>query len=92
MPYAAALLGFLLLAGPAAAQAPFERWSPQDTEEWQQAQKYAQEGAESLVRSFEMLLRTMPYGLPQIDADGNIVIPRQHPHALPPGRRDGDRT
>lgn len=86
------LLG-LLLAGPAAAaQPPADRWSPEDTQEWQQAQKEAQEGAEKLMRSFDMFLRTLPYGLPYVDGEGNIVIPRQHPHALPPGRHDGDRT
>ena len=92
MPLLLAFLGLLLIAGPAAAETQREPWPPQDTQEWQQAQKYAAEGAEKLMRSFEMLLKAMPYGLPQVDAEGNIVIPRQHPHAAPSDRQDGGRT
>lgn len=81
------LVPLLLLAAPAMAYDESDRWSPQDTEEWQQAQRYAAEGAAKLMQSFEMMLKTMPYGLPQMDAEGNIIIPRQHPHPAPPAER-----
>ena len=86
-------LSLLLLAAPAYADA--ERLgtpaSPQDTEEWQQAEQNAREAVDKLMRSFDLLLQTMPYGAPRIDDDGNIIIPRQHPHPLP-GRDGTTRT
>jgi len=81
----AALFATLLLAGPAIAHDLGDGWSPQDTEEWRQAQRYAEEGAAKLMQSFDMMLKAMPYGLPQMDAEGNIIIPRQHPR---PARRE----
>ena len=91
---AALLAPLLLLANPAMAYDQSDRWSPEDTEEWQQAQRYAAEGAEKLMQSFEMMLQAMPYGLPQMDADGNIIIPRRHPHPVPRERSwlDRDRS
>ena len=80
---AAVLAPLLLLATPAMAYDESDRWSPQDTKEWQQAQRYAAEGAEKLMQSFALILKAMPYGLPQIDDEGNIIIPRQHPHPVP---------
>ena len=82
----------LALAAPALAQRPAEPSAPQDTEEWQRAEQNAREALDKLMRSFDLLLQTMPYGAPRVDDDGNIVIPRQHPHPLPPGNRDGVRT
>jgi hypothetical protein len=77
----------LLLAAPAYAGRPGDLFSPQDTEEWQRAEQNAREALDKLMRSFDLLLQTMPYGAPRVDDDGNIVIPRQHPHPLP--GRDG---
>jgi hypothetical protein len=87
----AALLLALLLATPAMAHDSSDQWSPQDTEEWRQAQRYAQEGAEKLMQSFDMMLKAMPYGLPHMDGEGNIIIPRQHPRAAPGERSWVDR-
>ena len=81
----------LLLAAPAYAERPGAAVSPQDTEEWQRAEQNAREAVDKLMRSFDLLLQTMPYGAPRVDDEGNIVIPRQHPHPLP-GRGDMTRT
>lgn len=83
-------LTLLLLAVPAYAE-PGDPVSPQDTEEWQRAEQNAREAVDKLMRSFDLLLQTMPYGAPRIDDEGNIVIPRQHPHPLP-GRDGTTRT
>ncbi len=84
MPLILVLTGFLLLAAPAWADAPAPV-PPQQTEEWQQAERYAREALDDMLRSFDSLLQAMPYGPPRIDGDGNIVIPRQRPRPLPPG-------
>ncbi|HKW53370.1 MAG TPA: hypothetical protein VJO12_06745 [Stellaceae bacterium] len=91
MSRSALTLTFLLLAAPAYAERPGDLVSPQDTEEWQHAERNAREAVDKLMRSFDLLLQTMPYGAPRIDNDGNIVIPRQHPHPLP-GRDGTTRT
>ena len=88
MPVVLVLLGFLLLAAPVRAEAP-QPVPPHQTEEWQQAEKYAREALENMIRSLDSMLQAMPYGPPRIDSEGNIVIPRQRPHPLPPGSRDG---
>ncbi len=87
MPFVLILAGLLLLAAPARAEAP-RPLPPQQTEEWRQAEKYARDALDNMMRSFDALLQAMPYGPPRVDGDGNIVIPRQRPHPLPPG---GDR-
>ena len=84
-------LTLLLLAAPAYAERPDALVSPQDTEEWQRAEQNAREAVDKLMRSFDLLLQTMPYGAPRVDDEGNIVIPRQHPHPLP-GREGAVRT
>ncbi|HEX9488640.1 MAG TPA: hypothetical protein VF930_00055 [Stellaceae bacterium] len=81
----ASTIALLLLAAPAHAERPADLFSPQDTEEWQRAEQSAREALDKLMRSFDLLLQTMPYGAPRVDEDGNIVIPRQHPHPVPPG-------
>ena len=81
----AVTIALLLLAAPAYAERPADPFSPQDTEEWQRAEQTAREALDKLMRSFDLLLQTRPYGAPRVDEDGNIVIPRQHPHPLPPG-------
>jgi hypothetical protein len=90
MPLILALLALLLAAAPAAAQQPLSQAWPWDTETWRDAQKYAEKGAAELMQSLTVLLRAMPYGLPRVDAQGNIIIPRQHPPAL--DRHQRDRT
>lgn len=87
MPFFLILAGCLLLAAPAWADMP-PPVPPQQTEEWQQAQKYAHEALDNMLRSFDAMLQAMPYGPPRIDGDGNIVIPRQRPHPLPGSGRD----
>jgi hypothetical protein len=87
MPRLAYLFTVLVLALPAHAASPSDPVSPQDTEEWQRAEQNAREALDKLMRSFDLLLQTMPYGAPRVDDDGNIVIPRQHPHPLPPNDR-----
>ena len=91
MPRLALTLTLLLLAAPAYAERPADIVPPQDTEEWQRAEQNAREAVDKLMRSFDLLLQTMPYGAPRVDDDGNIVIPRQHPHPLP-GRDGTTRT
>lgn len=87
----ALMLTFLVLSAPAYAGQPRDLVSPQDTEEWQRAEQNAREAVDKLMRSFDLLLQTMPYGAPRVDDEGNIVIPRQHPHPLP-GREGAVRT
>ena len=87
----ALIFAFLVLSAPAYAGRPGEMVSPQDTEEWQRAEQNAREAVDKLMRSFDLLLQTMPYGAPRVDDEGNIVIPRQHPHPLP-GREGAVRT
>ncbi len=78
-------LACILFAAPAWAEEPLGSVPPEQTEEWHQAEQYAREAAEKLLRSLNSVLRAMPYGMPHLDPEGNIVIPRQHPHPLPPG-------
>jgi hypothetical protein len=85
-------LTLLLLAAPAFAGQPAAPVAPQDTEEWRHAEQNARQALDKLMHSFDLLLQTMPYGVPRVDDDGNIVIPRQHPHPLPPGGEGPVRT
>jgi hypothetical protein len=48
-------------------------------EQLQQAEELARKGAGELLRSMQLLESAIPtYGLPYLDGDGNIVIPRRH--------------
>ena len=85
-------LTLILLAAPAYAGQPAAPVAPQDTEEWRHAEQNARQALDKLMHSFDLLLQTMPYGVPRVDDDGNIVIPRQHPHPLPPGEEGPVRT
>jgi hypothetical protein len=90
MPRLVVSLASILLSAPAWAEEPAASVPPQQTEEWHQAEQYAREAAEKLLRSLDSVLRAMPYGMPHLDSEGNIVIPRQHPHPLPPdGGQEG---
>ncbi len=72
---AAALTAVLVLAGsPALARAQEEAPKEQSPEE------LAREGAERLMRALEGLLQVIPqYGMPRIEENGDIVIPRLNP-------------
>ena len=64
--------GLSSAAGPALPFAD-ERLS----EQLQQAQDLARQAGENLVRSLQILESALPrYGLPYLDGQGNIVIPR----------------
>lgn len=73
---AALLLLAALATTPAAAQAPQQ--APQATEpEARAPEEMAREGVELLLRALRGFLEAVPqYGLPRIDDNGDIVIPR----------------
>jgi hypothetical protein len=50
-----------------------------------EAGELARKATEELLRSFEALRQSIPrYGVPYLDEQGNIVIPRRPPPAAPP--------
>ncbi len=66
---AAALAVALVFAGPGMAAPP----APED-----QAKEKLREGAERIMEAIELMIRAIPtYGMPRIDDDGNIIIPRR---------------
>lgn len=77
---AAALVIAAGLAGaPAAAQAQSEEPGGQSSPE-----DLAREGAEKLMRALESILSVIPqYGVPRIEENGDIVIPRLNPPTKP---------
>lgn len=82
-----AVLAAMLLA--AAASPPALAQAPAAGEEREQGspEELAREGLERLMRALEGFLRTIPqYGVPRVEENGDIVIPRLDP----PGREDGD--
>lgn len=71
---AIALAVALAAAAPAAAQT-----SPEDEmmEKRSRAGELAREATEMLMRAIELMIQSIPqYGMPEIDEDGNIIIPR----------------
>ena len=87
----------LLAAGPALSNdagraPPFA--DPQMIDQLREAQDLARQAGERLLRSFEALERAIPrYGVPYIDADGNIVIPRRNrPRGTPVPEAPTERT
>jgi hypothetical protein len=70
----------LLAHAPAAGAA---EWPPsfpdqQTQEQWKRAQELARKGVEELLQSLELFRDGVPeYGLPYVDPDGDIVIPRK---------------
>ncbi len=93
-----AILPLLALAPPlsrAEQPAPF----PDDAMQAQirQAEELARRAGEDLLHSFQVLQSAIPrYGVPYIDGNGDIVIPRRHrppPNGTMPFRDpDTDRT
>jgi len=73
--FAAVVTAGLVLAGsPAMVRAQEEAPKEQSPEE------LAREGAERLMRALEGLLQVIPqYGMPRIEENGDIVIPRLNP-------------
>jgi hypothetical protein len=75
-----------------AAGQPQEFPDPQMSQQLQQAEELARKGTAELLRSIELLESAIPtYGLPYVDGDGNIVIPRRH-EPPPVAEKSPDRT
>lgn len=71
---AGALAALLLVSAPAAAQDGGGDQQQSDPE------ALAREGADRLMRALEGILKIIPqYGMPRIEDDGDIVIPRLNP-------------
>lgn len=70
-----AAAAIMVLAMPALAADPSP---PEDSKQKQeQATQLALEATQKLMLALELLIKSLPqYGLPRIDEDGNIVIPR----------------
>jgi hypothetical protein len=86
---AAAMLALVTVSGPAMAQSGGggegrQEGSPEDL---------AREGAERLLRALEGLLHAIPqYGMPRVEENGDIVIPRLNPPDQDEnGESDGDQ-
>lgn len=64
-------------------------------EQLQQAQDLARQAGDDLLRSLQILESAIPqYGLPFVDAQGNIIIPRRHglPNGTPLPNSDPTHT
>jgi hypothetical protein len=91
-PLAAFVIAGPLLLAPAAAQAASDATvpSPGFAEDMQRAAELMRQGLNKALGSVETLLRAVPrYELPQIDANGDIIIRRKPPDepATDPGSR-----
>ena len=70
----------VLAHAPVAAAA---EWVPpfpdqQTQEQWKEAEERARKGVQELLQSLELFKDALPdYGLPYVDSDGDIVIPRK---------------
>lgn len=75
------LLAALFVAGAVAAAAPAVAQSQSPGEEGGESpEELAREGAERLMQALEGLLKVIPqYGMPRIEENGDIVIPRLNP-------------
>ena len=86
----AGALALLLLAGAAPALAEEDRdpFLPG----WRGSARQALEQLEGALDSLQGMVDGLPsYGMPYLDEDGDIVIPRREPMPLPPRfRRPGD--
>lgn len=70
-----AAAAIMLLAFPALAADPSAPGESQRKQE--QAAELAIEATQKLMAALELLIQSLPqYGMPRIDEDGNIVIPR----------------
>ena len=83
-----AAAAIMILAMPALAADP----SPPEESQSQQekAAELALEATQKLMLALELLIKSLPqYGLPRIDEDGNIIIPRL-PESAPAEPESGD--
>jgi hypothetical protein len=74
------VVGLLLAQSPAVAaeDQPLPFPDQQTQEQWKRAERLAHRGVEELLRSFELFKDALPeYGVPYINRDGDIVIPRK---------------
>jgi hypothetical protein len=74
------IVALLLAQAPAVAgeNQPLEFPDQQTQEQWKRAERLAHKGVEELLRSFELFKDALPeYGVPYINRDGDIVIPRR---------------
>ena len=63
-----------------AAGQPLPFADEQLSEQLQQARELARQAGEDLIRSLQIIEGAIPqYGLPYLDGQGNIVIPRRNP-------------
>ncbi len=75
----AAGVAVMMLATAAAAADP----NQESREKQQQAQALAVEATQKFMQAIELMIQALPqYGMPRIDDQGNIVIPRL-PNATP---------
>ena len=80
----AGALTLMLLAGPALAE---EEWDP-TAPDWRGSARQALEQLESALDRLQgMVGRLSSYGVPYLDEDGDIVIPRREEAPPPPYRR-----
>jgi hypothetical protein len=74
------IVALLLAQAPAVAAEDQPRGFPdqQTHEQWKRAERLVQRGMEELLRSFDLFKDALPqYGLPYINPDGDIVLPRR---------------
>jgi hypothetical protein len=74
------IVALLLAQAPAVAgeNQPLGFPDQQTQEQWKRAERLAHKGVEELLRSFELFKDALPeYGVPYINPDGDIVIPRR---------------
>lgn len=75
-----AAAAIMILSLPALAADPTP---PEDSRQKQdQARELALEATQKLMLALELLIQSLPqYGMPRIDDDGNIIIPRLPPRS-----------
>jgi hypothetical protein len=74
------IVALLLAQAPAVAaeEQPLGVPDQQTQEQWKRAERLVHKGVEELLRSFDLFKDAFPqYGLPYINPDGDIVIPRR---------------
>jgi hypothetical protein len=77
------ILAASLVPAAVCAETPPQPYAPDEA--MRHAEELAREGMDKLLRALETLRDAVPqYGVPYMDKDGNIVIPR-----LPPGETTG---
>jgi hypothetical protein len=72
---AAAILALTVAAAPAFAEAP-------QSDEARHPGQIARQGVDSLLRAFDQFVNALPqYALPELNAQGDIIIRRKNPRA-----------